>query len=168
MQLSDLCARRFGVNIAAVHLDRGQSVYIPVRFQSETRGRFDVQLAITFQRANQKPFILVRGLHVVVGDAADHDALKPVTPYVRNRRVQWRKDLPIISGERPPSLVAAQYIKKLPKFLIPAGLMETLRSGTPEEVETRIRDNYFSGPLQLTSHATFFANLLWIEEDRMV
>nr|VWP00270.1 Adenylate cyclase [Ganoderma boninense] len=158
----------FVVDTARVHLARGQRVSLPVRFQSEGRGRFDAQVVITFQGANQKPFVIIRGLRVVVGDAADHDALKPVTPYVRNRRVPWRKDLPTVSGERPPSLIAAQYVKTLPKARIPANLAEALRSGTPEEIETRIRENYFSGPLQLTSHATFFANLLWIEEDRMV
>ncbi len=164
--ISLLC--RFRADLAGVHIAGGQSVNLPVRFQSESRGRFDAQLAITFQGTNQKPFVIIRGLHAVVGDAADHVALQPVTPYVRNRRVQWRKDLPTVSGERPPSLIAAQYIKKLPKFGIPAKLMETLRSGTPEEIETRIRQNYFSGPLQSTSHTPYFTNLLWIEEDRMV
>ena len=139
-----------------------------MRFQSESRGRFAAQLAITFQGPSKKPFVILRQLRVAVGDAADHEALKPATPYVRNRRVQWRKDLPTVSGERPPSLVAAQYIKKLPKAGIPANLAEALRSGTPEEIETRIQQNYFSGPLQSTNHATFFTNLLWIEEDRMV
>ncbi|KAI1789429.1 P-loop containing nucleoside triphosphate hydrolase protein [Ganoderma leucocontextum] len=158
----------FRVNVADVHVASGQSVSLPVRFQSERRGRFEAQLAITFHGTSQKPFVMIRRLRIVVGDAADHEALKPVTPYVRNRRVPWRKDLPTVSGERPPSLVAAQYIKKLPNARIPAKLAEALRSGTPEEIETRIWQNYFSGPLRLTTHATFFANLLWIEEDRMV
>ncbi|TBU29420.1 P-loop containing nucleoside triphosphate hydrolase protein [Dichomitus squalens] len=144
------------------------SLSLPIRFTALNRGRYEEHLAITFRAVNGASFVILRRLRVTVGDAADHESLKPVTPYIRNRRVQWRKDLPTVSGERPSSFLAAQYIRKLPEARIPVELGDILKSGTPQEVETRIREKYFSEPLSLAIHASQFANLLWIEEDRMV
>ena len=146
----------------------GTSLSLPVRFKGSNRGRYEDCLAITFKAANGASFVVLRKLRITVGDAADHETLKPSTPYVRNRRVYWRKDLPTVSGERPPSLLAAKYTKKLPQAPIPDHLLQALRSGTPEAVEALIQQTYFSEPLSLANHGRHFTNLLHVEEDRMV
>ena len=112
--------------------------------------------------------MIARRLKAVVGDAADHEALKPVTPYVNRRRAPWRHNLPTVSGERPPSLLASQWVKKLPKAHIPLKLAELLKSGSPDEIASRVQEKYFNGPMTLNSHKLIFARLLWVEEQRTV
>lgn len=135
-------------------------------FKRKVRGRYEEQLVITCQGANKNPFVITRRLRAVVGDAAEHEALKPVTPYVRRPRAPWRSDLPVVSGERPPSLVAAQWVKRLPRAKIPLKLALALKSGKLDEVAAVIAERYFSGVLTMASHQIDFARLLWIEEDR--
>ncbi len=137
-------------------------------FKRKVRGRCEEQLVITCQGANKNPFVITRRLRAVVGDAAEHEALKPVTPYVRRRRAPWRNDLPVVSGERPPSLVAAQWVKKLPRAKIPLKLARVLKSGKLDEVAAVIAEKYFGDELTMVSHKLNFARLLWIEEDRTV
>ncbi|KAI0691004.1 P-loop containing nucleoside triphosphate hydrolase protein [Cerioporus squamosus] len=149
-----------------VLVEPGQTVRIPVRFQRHRRGHYEEQLLITFQGKDEDKFVIARRLRAIVGDAADHEALKPSKPYIRNPRARWRRDLPTVSGERPPSLLAAQWVKKLPQAHIPFKLAELLRSGNPEEVDARVKEKYFSDALKLGNHRLLFARLLWIEESR--
>jgi len=83
-------------------------------------------------------FVIVRPLRAVVGSQADHDLLKPKTPFVRaNERLG--------NPSRKSSLVfttsshAIPYTVKLSKADIPNNLAETLSSGSSSEVIDRVR-----------------------------
>lgn len=54
-------------------------------------------------------------------------------------------------------------MKKLPKAQIPLKLAELLKSGSPDDIASRVQEKYFNGPMNL-----IFARLLWVEEQRTV
>ncbi len=141
---------------------------IPILFQRHRGGHYEEQLLISLQGKDEETFVIARRLRAVVGEAADHEALKPSRPYIRNARARWRRGLPTVSGDRPPSLLAAQWVKKLAQSHIPLKLAELLKSGNAEEVDARVKENYFCDPLKLSNHQLRFARLLWIEESRTV
>ncbi|RPD55533.1 P-loop containing nucleoside triphosphate hydrolase protein [Lentinus tigrinus ALCF2SS1-7] len=144
----------------------GETVDLPVLLETTRRGHYGEQVAIMFRESSGNTFRIVRRVKAVVGDAADHEALKPVTPYVNRRRAPWRHGLPTMSGERPPSLLAAQWVKRLPKSHIPLKLAEILQSGSPADIASHVQEKYFSDPMNLNTHNLIFARLLWVEEHR--
>ena len=143
-----------------------------VAFKQAPRGKYDGRLEITFKDASsQSTFIVIRQLRAVVGNTKDYELLKPVAPYVKNRRVEWRNhhEGDVVEGDRPPGLDAVPWVRQLPKAKIPKKLSAILSNGATREVINGIKGSYFPGTMtSLESHTLRFSCLLWVEEARMV
>ncbi|KAI0360350.1 P-loop containing nucleoside triphosphate hydrolase protein [Trametes cingulata] len=150
-------------------LKAGRPVTIAVRFCQQHRGRYDGHLEVTFRETStQRTFIIIRPLRAVVGDATNHQLLRPVAPYVRRGRAPWQQNGTIVDGERPPALDAVRWVTKLPSSPIPSGLNAIMVSGTTRNTLDQVRARYLPGTLGNDSHGQHFRVLLWLEEFRMI
>ena len=148
-------------------MDRGQSLQIAVTFRHTQRGRYQGRLEITLRNASQRTFLVIRELRAVVGNAADHDLLKAVAPYVHRRPSRWRHDTTIVAGMRPPALDAVRWVKKLDQSYIPSSLSDILKVGSTRKAIAAIRSSVLPPTLTSETHDRFFRALLWIEEYRL-
>ena len=165
-------------SVSTPHMNRtlavGETIPVTVTFRHSQRGRFEGRLEITFTDiASGRTFVVVRRLCAIVGNAQDHELLKPAAPYVKNKRVQWRTPKAgggFVEGERPPGIDDVPWVRKLPKARIPKNLEELLRKGsTSEAIDGIKKSGLFPEPMvNLDSHSRRFSCMLWIEEARMV
>ena len=103
-----------------------------------------------------------------MGEAADREVLKSVTPYIRSRRVRWDDTADVLAGDLPPRVTRPiKWARDLLPFPIPCALADVLQSGTHPEVFARLSQEYLMEPLSLDNYQNFFPVLLWIEEARM-
>ncbi|KAI0634732.1 P-loop containing nucleoside triphosphate hydrolase protein [Trametes polyzona] len=146
----------------------GSSASVTITFRQGIRGRAEGRLELTFKiRESQRTFIIARSLRAVVGNAADHELLRPSAPYVRRARAPWQHGRPVIEGERPPALDAVKWAVKLPPSLIPAALATILAEGSGRDVLNRVRSQFLP-QFEPGTHGNYFRVLLWVEEARMV
>ena len=148
-------------------INRGQTLHIVVSFRQEQRGRYQGRLEITVQNASQRSFLIIRELRAIVGNAADHDLLKAVAPYVHRRPSRWRHDTPVVAGMRPPALDAVRWVKKPEQSYIPSNLSDILKLGSTRKAIAAIRGGFLPPTLSSETHDRFFRALLWIEEYRL-
>lgn len=105
----------------------------------------------------------------MVGEAADRERLKPATKYVRRPRAPWRHGRPVLSGERPPALMATPWVKRLPRARIPADLADMVKTKPADAVVAYVTQRYMgAGGVSKANHSLFFRALLWVEEVRAV
>ena len=136
-------------------------------FRHVLQGRYEGRVEFTLQAPGGEPFVIARRLFVVVSDAVERELLKPVAPYRRSKRAQWKDDGPVLPGKPPKNGDAVRWAREMLHFTIPPPLAALLNVRSPEEIMARLREEYFPDPLSLANHALFFQNLLWIEERRM-
>ncbi|PIL27838.1 hypothetical protein GSI_10992 [Ganoderma sinense ZZ0214-1] len=150
-------------------LTPGSEVSIPILFRHGGRGRYEARLEFTFQGLSGREFVIARRLLALVGEAADREVLKSVTPYIRSRRVRWDENTDVLAGDLPPRMIRPiKWARDLLPFNIPSALAEVLQSGTHPEILLRLSQEYLTDPLSLENYQSFFPVLLWIEESRMV
>ena len=138
-------------------------------------GTYRDTLEIRFSRvSNNQLFSVTRTVKAVVGDPADYTLLLPTAPYVPRRRSDRQEinDVDVVAGVPPPRLTAIAWRSRLRKYQIPESYRPTLslqpkRSDTGEDiVPTEIR-SLFPTTLRLSTHASQFCLLLWLEEVAM-
>ncbi|TFK80574.1 P-loop containing nucleoside triphosphate hydrolase protein [Polyporus arcularius HHB13444] len=152
-------------NTTNVPLRTGQPLRFSVAFRHTQLGRYDARLEFTF-RAAAGNFVIARRLRIAVGDYEDHELLKPVTPFVRSRRMHWSVDGPVLPGVAPPREIM-NWRRELRHFPIPGELAEILQIRSPQDTIDRLRERCFHDGLSQANHLDYFATLLWIEEHRM-
>ncbi|OSD02639.1 P-loop containing nucleoside triphosphate hydrolase protein [Trametes coccinea BRFM310] len=158
----------FTASISAQRVKAGRPVDIIVRLTQKLRGRYDGRLEITFQDVStQRSFVVIRQLRAVVGSSADHNLLRSAAPYVRRGRAPWDSGRAIVEGERPPTLDAVRWVKKLPPSLIPSTLAGILDTGSTREVVNQIRNQFLPANFDSSTHGQHFRVRLWVEEHRM-
>ncbi|TBU29435.1 P-loop containing nucleoside triphosphate hydrolase protein [Dichomitus squalens] len=143
-------------------------LHVPIVFQHNQLGRYEARLELVFQTSTGREFIIARRLLAIVGESTERESLKPVAPYTRAPRVSWEYNKLVLSGDAPPRILPQTWTRDLLPFSIPVPLAEILRSGSYPDIHERLSEEYFPEPLALENHQVFFANLLWIEEARMV
>ncbi|EIW51636.1 P-loop containing nucleoside triphosphate hydrolase protein [Trametes versicolor FP-101664 SS1] len=146
----------------------GTSKNVHVIFRQEHRGRFQDRLEVTFKiLSTERTFLISRSLRAVVGNAADHELLRPAAPYVRRGRAPWKHGEVVGEGDRPPALDAVQWAKPLPPSLIPSNLADILSDGNIRDVLNQVRARFLP-EFRNATHGQWFRVLLWVEESRMV
>ncbi|KAJ7636873.1 P-loop containing nucleoside triphosphate hydrolase protein [Roridomyces roridus] len=159
----------FSVSATAATITYNATHSFIVKFRQDYNGRVEDRLEILFEDLQlRKRFIIARTLHVVVGNRADHEAMRPIAPYVPRKRNAAQPELDVVEGVAPPSLKAIPYVGKLPKAPIPAGLAATLSfNGPTASIIGDLRPQYLPYVLDSKTYARHFKHLLWIEEYRM-
>jgi helicase MOV-10 len=142
-------------------------ITVQVTFKHKHIGRYQDRIEMLFEDIQlDKQFIISKPLSAVVGSKADHEALKPIAPYIVQPRTTREPGLRVIEGVAPPSAQAVPYIGKLPLALIPPHLLSTLSSGTTGDIITRVQRTFLPRQFNSETYARFFKYLLWIEEYR--
>ncbi len=103
-----------------------------------------------------------------MGESTDREVLKPVTTYIRSRRVRWDDNTDVLAGDLPPRVRPIRWARGLPPFNIPPDLADILQTGTHPEIFAKLSQEYLPDPLSLDNYQTFFPILLWTEEARMM
>ncbi|KAM5541781.1 hypothetical protein V8D89_004510 [Ganoderma adspersum] len=159
----------FSATLNPTAIAQGQTLLLPIRFRHDQRGHFEGRVEIVFKKTGSSSFSIWRTVKVVVGEAADRERLKPVTKYVRRPRAPWHHGRPVISGDRPPALVATPWVKKLTPAPIPADIEDMVKTKPSEAAIGYITQRYMGGgTLSKENHWSFFRALLWVEEVRTV
>lgn len=151
----------------ARRLVQGRTVCVRTTFRYAQRGRFQGRLEITLQDGTQRPFLVIRQLRAVVGNADDYELLKAVAPYVRRRPPPWRHGSTLVEGRRPPALDAVAWVVRLEPSHIPVPLSQALRGGATRKTRNIIRAQHMPAVLSVATHDAHFRILLWIEEHRL-
>ncbi|KAJ2936529.1 hypothetical protein H1R20_g564, partial [Candolleomyces eurysporus] len=120
-----------------------------IKFTQKFIGRYDDRIEFIFENTvSHEKFVISRQLQVVVGDQADHNALRPVAPYVSRKRKTRTPEKTVVRGVAPPSFGGISYVTELPEAPIPKQLLELL--GGSNLLQQQITD--------------IGGHLLWIEE----
>lgn len=138
-------------------------------FRQSRIGRYEERVEFIFQDTQlQKRFIISRTLKAIVGNKADHEALRPVIPYVARKRGNRQREDKVVEGVAPPSLKAIPYVGKLPMAPVPLPLMNLLRGpGRVEEKIDDVKTMFIPRQLNVETYGRHFKHLLWIEEIKM-
>ncbi|KAI0945600.1 hypothetical protein AcW1_001785 [Taiwanofungus camphoratus] len=149
---------------ALVH---GREVSITVTFRQAHGGRYGDRLELMFEDTSlRQRFAIVRSVEAIVGSKADHELLKPKSPYVPRKRTHRDPEVEVIPGDPPPALRAVPYVVKLPSADIPRRIASSLSRGSDSHVIAHIR-TVLPQHLDSASHGVHFKTLLWVEEHRM-
>jgi helicase MOV-10 len=145
-----------------------QDLCISVKFNqpSPQRGRYEARLEIVFEEAaDSRCFIISRSLKAIVGDASDHELLRPVAPYTRPIRHRRTAETEVVPGEQPLLLTRVKFKRKLPDAKISEALVSVLvqRVSTKQLVK-KIRQSYLPKTFDKLTYSNFFTTLLWAEE----
>ncbi|KZT00673.1 P-loop containing nucleoside triphosphate hydrolase protein [Laetiporus sulphureus 93-53] len=140
---------------------------LKLTFRHQNVGRYEGRLEIHFQRSGQN-FMIVRRFKATIGDTADHELLKVMKPYVKHRRVPWRRASQFLPGSPPPAMNAVPWKKKLEMYPTPENIIAALRArASPLQIIEFIRQSILPATFNETSHGLYLQVLLWIEEYRM-
>jgi helicase MOV-10 len=159
--------RSFSVNIPTnCYLSARTTLQGKISFDSHKhRGRYQDRLELVFYDVpHSKSFAIVKPLLVIVGDSQDYEMLKPIAPYIPNKRRQREAVNEVTAGERPPALAAIEWVVKLPAYDIPKSLKTILEMTTMKEKIRLIRSGFVPRQFTSESHARLFHVLLHIEE----
>lgn len=131
-------------------------------------GRSEDRLDIVFEDVQLKTrFMIARTLRVVVGSKADHELLKPKSPYVPRKPSARQPVTKVVEGVAPPALSAIPYRDALPRADIPKLLKAALSNGSFAQILRQMRQVYLPSTLESATYSRHFKHLLWIEEFRM-
>ncbi|KAM6492610.1 P-loop containing nucleoside triphosphate hydrolase protein [Amanita muscaria] len=142
-------------------------VTIQVAFKQKHVGRCEDRLEMVFEDVQlAKRFLISKSLSAIVGNKADHEALKAKAPYVPQPRTSREPENDVVEGVQPPATKAVPYVDRLPHAYIPSPLLSTLSSGTTGDIVARVRRTFLPREFSSETYARFFKHLLWIEEYR--
>jgi helicase MOV-10 len=171
LSVIDLLSFRFSVHSATLKtcITSRQSVSVFFTFTQSYIGRYDDRIEFFFEDTRlRQTFLISRQLRAIVGNEADHNALRPVAPYVPRERKTRAPETTVVPGVAPPAINTIPYVVALPRAIIPNHLLDLLRSSKPLDQQIAdVKRLYITGPLSTESYARHFKHLLWIEEHRM-
>ncbi|KAK7439801.1 hypothetical protein VKT23_017376 [Stygiomarasmius scandens] len=145
---------------------------LPLSFTATMRsdyiGRSEDRLEMVFEdmRMN-KQFMITRTLRVTIGSKADHELLKPRTPYIPRQRTERPRESQVIEGEPAPALNAIPYKGRLTLAPIPKYLSELLETGSTKDIIQNLRNLYLPAVVNSETYSRHFKHLLWTEEFQM-
>ncbi|KDR68388.1 hypothetical protein GALMADRAFT_78731 [Galerina marginata CBS 339.88] len=145
------------------------SVRIVVTLKQTYIGRYEDRLELIFEDTRlKKRFVIVRTLKAIVGNKAEHEAMRPKAPYVPRTRSTRKRILEVVEGIRPPALTAVRYVVPLPKANMPTQLQFVLAgSESTSRCTSHIRKVFLPASLTSNTYGRHFKLLLWIEEFKM-
>ncbi|RXW22216.1 hypothetical protein EST38_g3643 [Candolleomyces aberdarensis] len=135
-------------------------------FEQKYIGRYEDRLELVFEDTQlKKRFVISRLLRAIVGNQAEHEALRPIAPYVPRKRTTRTPESQVVPGVPPPSSTAVPYVSKLPFADIPVNLYNLLTDSRSQMKKLAdIKKLYLPGLFLSQTYARQFENLLWIEE----
>jgi helicase MOV-10 len=163
---------RFSFSLEAVTYNESISSTEPrsltYGFEQKHIGRYEDRLELVFEDTQlKKRFVISRLLRAIVGNQAEHEALRPIAPYVPRKRTTRTPESQVVPGVPPPSSTAIPYVSRLPFADIPVNLSNLLTdSQSSEKKLADIKRLYLSGLFSSQTYARHFKCLLWIEEHR--
>ncbi|KZV99658.1 P-loop containing nucleoside triphosphate hydrolase protein [Exidia glandulosa HHB12029] len=177
-RMSSSLSTRSDTHFTTPHVERplrmqnGGTHTLYVTFDSQgTVGRFEDRLELTFQDVHlHQRFAIVRPVSCIVGNREDHDAIKPVAPYVPRVRsaVIPEHTLEIDEAPKPPALAAVRWVVRLPAYDIPPALEEVIAtSGRGWDLIRRLKTDFLPSRLRTDSYTRFFQTLLHVEEAQL-
>ncbi|KAF9484835.1 RNA helicase [Pholiota conissans] len=175
-RLASSHGRRIGVPAFSVALDgtttavkANSPVKLVITLKVPHIGRYEDRLEFTFRDTQlRKTFIITRTLKAIIGNRADHEALRPRAPYVprtRSTRYDIKETIP---GVKPPALQTIRFVVQLPHADIPQRL-KALLSGSEgrKAILNNVKKLFLPQELNTKTYASQFKYLLWIEEAKM-
>jgi helicase MOV-10 len=165
-----ICCFRFkaAFESGSVILSAAKAFTFSLEFKQPYSGRFEDRLEFTFQDTRlQKQFIMTRMVKAVVGDKALFHELMPKEPYTPPKRSMEKEIGEVVGGVRRAAQKAIRYKAKLPPATIPKSLHDLLSSSEPVIQTVKQTKEILPEHLTCATYATFFKNLLWIEEIKM-
>ncbi|KAF6757614.1 RNA helicase [Ephemerocybe angulata] len=149
---------------------------VTFKFKERFIGRYDDRLELTFKDAQlNKIFIISRPVGAIIGSEVDHEALKPISPYIDPRlrsggRAARAPVSKVIEGVAPPSANAVNYVLPLPRAAMPKHLLDLLsvaeQGGSLKQLIGDVRKIFMPNVLNSATYARHFKCLLWAEEFR--
>ncbi|KAJ2992539.1 hypothetical protein NUW54_g7909 [Trametes sanguinea] len=134
----------------ARQLRQGQVIRVAVTFRQALRGRYQGRLELTLNDGTTRPFVIIRQLRAVVGNADDHQLLKAAAPYSTSTA---EVACPRLDDGRTSA---------------PGPRCHVLAIRSTNTAIAAIRSNHLPKTLSATTHAQHFQTLLHIEEQRLV
>lgn len=140
---------------------------VRVRFAASDVGRYEDTLELLFSDPHTRGvFLITRKLFATVGDPELHDRLGPEAPYTRNTGPTMNLTGKIMPSTRPPEWTKTKWTEKLPKYEVPAYVIEAAfgkGAGNPVQNVRRLMPQ----TLNLQSYGDWFQYLLYVEEEQM-
>ncbi|KZT68330.1 RNA helicase [Daedalea quercina L-15889] len=149
-------------------LSYSKSLAITVVFRQHHRGRYDDRLELIFEDTTlRQRFVIIRAVKATVGSRADHEALKPKSPYVPRKRTPRTLETDVVPGVPPSTEKAIPYVGKLPHALIPPRMSTALATGQIGRTINYFRNSILPAQLNSETHARYYKTHLWAEEHKM-
>ncbi|KAF9443544.1 RNA helicase [Macrolepiota fuliginosa MF-IS2] len=140
---------------------------VRIRFVASEVGRYEDTLALIFTELQQRnTFIITRKVFATIGDPELHDRLKPETPYTRHKGPRMNITGRILPSTRPPEWSKPHWVERLPKYDVPAYVIEAAFGKQYRNAVQNIRrlmPTVFNTP----SYGKWFQYLLYVEEEQM-
>ncbi|KAF7966507.1 hypothetical protein HWV62_21353 [Athelia sp. TMB] len=159
----------FSINIPANSLiTSSRRVTTEILFRATFNGRYDDRLEIIFEdQALSKRFAIVRPIQAIIGSKADHELLKPKSPYVPRIRRDREAVMDVVLGVAPPALDAITYVVKLTQSPIPKELAGALVTGAPQHRAGNIKRLFLPQIWNSDTYSRHMKHLIWVEEFQM-
>lgn len=146
----------------------GLATTVVVHFRETHNGRYNDRLEIIFlDESLDQRFAIVRSLRAIVGSQADHELLKPKSPYVPRKRGSREAATDVVPGVAPPALKAIPYVVKLAESPIPKDLSNALITGAPQDRPANIRRLFMPPIWNSDTYSRHMKHLIWTEEFQM-
>ncbi|KAH6905317.1 RNA helicase [Coprinopsis sp. MPI-PUGE-AT-0042] len=152
-------------NIALTSLRPG---HVKLTFRNNFIGRYEDRLELVFEDTQlKKRFMISRPLQIVVGNQAEHEALRPKIPYTPRPRTAREPIKKTVKGVRPRAADAIRYVTDLPHAYIPARLLAVLNgSESIKKQVAHIRRVHLPAEVSSSTYARHIKTLLWVEEHK--
>ncbi|EKM76476.1 hypothetical protein AGABI1DRAFT_131302 [Agaricus bisporus var. burnettii JB137-S8] len=140
---------------------------VRIRFVASDVGRYEGTLELLFVHSHPKNvFLITRKLFATIGDPELHDRLGPEAPYTRNKGPTMDLTGRIIPSTRPPEWTKTRWREKLPKYEIPAYVIDAAfgkQSGNAVQNIRRLMPREFN----VQTYGDWFLYILYVEEEQM-
>ncbi|TFK61423.1 P-loop containing nucleoside triphosphate hydrolase protein [Pluteus cervinus] len=158
-------------------LRAGQSCIVAVEVRHSYAGVHEASLQLNFVLRGGQEVIVTRSLSATMGSKDDQEFLRPKEPYNGKKKKKY-VPLPgvVFRAARPAIWSVPDYKIKLPWYVVPKGLVETVFGpATVEGDGDQKRDDkqafrelgrYLPGKLEPRTYVQFFQTLLWVEEEQ--
>ncbi|KAH9948069.1 P-loop containing nucleoside triphosphate hydrolase protein [Amylocystis lapponica] len=149
-------------------LTYGRQVSIQIDFKQAYRGLYEDRAELIFEDLSvRQRFVIVRCLRATVGSRAEHEKLKPKSPYIPRKRMPREAELDVIPGIPPPASGAIPYVVRLPRAEIPKSISSVLSQGKISQMISQFRQGILPSSINSQTYGRHFKALLWAEEHRM-